>query len=121
MLRNLHMRRLKRRLEQTTLASRRKSQSRNSLPDILDDDDDDKLEHWKPSVYGVMLYLSVASCIVSCIAASVYAPVEGWDYFEALYFCFVSFATIGFGDYVTTQQPKYPYVHLYVRSPFLKN
>ena len=120
-LRSLHLRRLKKRLQATTLASRRVSRpgvkSRNSRPDILYDDDDGDdagLDHWKPSVYWVMLYLSLASCLVACCAAAVYAPLEGWGYFEALYFCFVSFATIGFGDFVSTQQPDYPYVHLYV-------
>lgn len=61
-----------------------------------------------------MLYLLLASCITACIAAAVYAPLEGWEYFDALYFCFVSFATIGFGDFVSTQKTSYPYVHWYV-------
>ncbi|XP_047002587.1 potassium channel subfamily K member 13-like [Schistocerca americana] len=95
-LRALHLRRLRRR-------------------DYIDDDIDDSiLDNWKPSVYWVMLYLAAASvCVASC-AAAVYSPVEDWSFFEALYFCFVSFATIGFGDYVTTQQePDYPHVHWY--------
>ncbi|XP_046610141.1 potassium channel subfamily K member 13-like [Neodiprion virginianus] len=122
-LRSIHLRRLKKRLRKTTLASRRISRgstrARASLPDILDDDDDDVgLEHWKPSVYWVMLYLSLASCGIACCAAAVYAPLEGWSYFEALYFCFVSFATIGFGDFVTTQQPNYPLVHWYRLANF---
>lgn len=119
-LRSLHLRRLKKRLRQTTLAtSRRYSRNdarskdqKNALPDILDDEDDEVgLEHWKPSVYWVMLYLSLASCAVACTAAALYAPLEGWTYLEALYFCFVSFATIGFGDYVSGQKTEYPYVH----------
>ncbi|XP_043271412.1 potassium channel subfamily K member 13-like [Venturia canescens] len=123
-LRSLHLRRLKKRLRKTTLASRRLprpgSNARTTLPDILDDDDDEcGLEHWKPSVYWVMLYLSLASCGIACCAAALYAPLEGWSYFDALYFCFVSFATIGFGDFVSTQQPNYPYVHLYRFANFL--
>ncbi|GLV33088.1 uncharacterized protein CBL_10436 [Carabus blaptoides fortunei] len=87
--------------------------SRSSLPDILDDEEDATLEHWKPSVYWVMFSLTLASCIIASIAAAVYAPFEKWTYFEALYFCFVSFATIGFGDYVSTQELSYPNVYLY--------
>lgn len=59
-----------------------------------------------------MLYLSLASCAVACLAASLYSPLENWTYLEALYFSFVSFATIGFGDYVSLQRPHYPYLHL---------
>ncbi|XP_014204140.1 potassium channel subfamily K member 13-like [Copidosoma floridanum] len=125
-LRSLHLRRLKRRLRQTTLASSRRiprssgTKDGKTLPDIVDDDEDDiGLEHWKPSVYWVMLYLSLASCAVACTAAALYATLEDWDYLEALYFCFVSFATIGFGDYVSMQRPQYPYVHLYRFANFM--
>ncbi|XP_071646628.1 potassium channel subfamily K member 13-like [Temnothorax longispinosus] len=122
-LRSWHVRRLKRRLRRTTLTSRRISKSsstqRSFLPDILDDDDHVDLDQWKPSVYWVMLYLSVTSCIVACCAAALYAPLEGWDYFDALYFAFVSFTTIGFGDFVSTQKPSYPYVHWYRFTNFV--
>ena len=120
MLRSLHLRRLKRRLRQTTsLVTRTNTRGRrppapnpNSLPDILDDEEDVGLEHWKPSVYWVMLYLSLTSCAFACLAAAVYAHFEGWGYLEALYFCFVSFATIGFGDYVSMQKPSYSNGHV---------
>ncbi|XP_049790129.1 potassium channel subfamily K member 13-like [Schistocerca nitens] len=116
-LRALHLRRLRRRVADGGIGGRRTSRlSRASLPsqDYIDDDIDDSiLDNWKPSVYWVMLYLAAASvCVASC-AAAVYSPVEDWSFFEALYFCFVSFATIGFGDYVTTQEPDYPHVHWY--------
>lgn len=39
--------------------------------------------------------------------------MEDWSYFESIYFCFVAFATIGFGDYVVSQQSEYDLVHLY--------
>lgn len=116
-LRSIHLYRVRKRLRQAATSSRRVSRlsnPRSSLPDILDDDDEVSLEQWKPSVYWVMLYLLLASCITACIAAAVYAPLEGWEYFDALYFCFVSFATIGFGDFVSTQKTSYPYVHWYV-------
>ncbi|KAJ8668882.1 hypothetical protein QAD02_000141 [Eretmocerus hayati] len=126
-LRSLHLRRLKKRLEQTTLATSRRITRNNdprngktALPDILDDEEEDVgLEHWKPSVYWVMLYLSLASCAVAGVSAALYVPFEDWDYLEALYFCFVSFATIGFGDYVSLQKPDYPYLHLYRFANFV--
>ncbi|XP_012222492.1 potassium channel subfamily K member 13-like [Linepithema humile] len=122
-LRSWHVRRLRRRLRRTTLASRRVSKSSNtqrpSLPDILDDDDHVDLDQWKPSVYWIMLYLSTISCIIACCAAALYAPLEDWNYFDALYFAFVSFTTIGFGDFVSTQKPSYPHVHWYRFANFI--
>jgi hypothetical protein len=48
-----------------------------------------------------------------------YSPVEDWSYFEAIYFCFVAFATIGFGDYVVSQRANYPHVDLYRFGNFI--
>ncbi|XP_020281476.1 potassium channel subfamily K member 13-like [Pseudomyrmex gracilis] len=122
-LRNWHVYRLRRRLRRSTLVSRRVSKSSNaqhpSLPDILDDDDHMDLDQWKPSVYWVMLYLSTTSCIIACCAAALYASLEGWDYFDGLYFAFVSFTTIGFGDFVSTEKPSYPHVHWYRFANFV--
>ncbi|XP_066596849.1 potassium channel subfamily K member 13-like [Prorops nasuta] len=120
-LRSIHLQRLKKRARRKA-PSRRASKSSNhrSLPDILDDEEQEELglEQWKPSVYWVMLYLSLFSCVIACCAAALYAPLEGWTYFEALYFCFVSFATIGFGDFVSTQKQDYPQVHWYRLANF---
>lgn len=30
--------------------------------------------------------------------------MEEWTYIDSFYFCFISFATIGFGDLVATQK-----------------
>ncbi|NXA12437.1 KCNKD protein, partial [Sapayoa aenigma] len=73
----------------------------------------DSLAGWKPSVYYVMLILCVASLIISCCASAMYTPVEGWSYFDSLYFCFVAFSTIGFGDLVSSQNIKYESQGLY--------
>jgi hypothetical protein len=51
-----------------------------------------------------MVCLLVASLLVAVAASAVYAPLEGWTFLDAIYFCFVSFATIGFGDFVSTQE-----------------
>ncbi|AWO98974.1 putative potassium channel subfamily K member 13-like [Scophthalmus maximus] len=47
---------------------------------------------------------TVVSTIVACGAASLYSVMEGWTYFESLYFCFVAFSTVGFGDFVSGQR-----------------
>lgn len=66
--------------------------------------DGDRNQEWKPSVYQVMLILFVAVLLVACGAASIYSVMEGWTYLESLYFCFVAFSTVGFGDFVSGQR-----------------
>ncbi|XP_061610295.1 potassium channel subfamily K member 13b isoform X2 [Phyllopteryx taeniolatus] len=58
------------------------------------------LAGWKPSVYCVMFILGAAAILVSCCASLMYSAAEGWGYLDSLYFCFVAFSTIGFGDMV---------------------
>lgn len=65
------------------------------------------LAGWKPSVYCVMLILGIAAVLVSCCASLMYSAAEGWGYLDSLYFCFVAFSTIGFGDMVSSQQVAY--------------
>ncbi|KAG9347252.1 hypothetical protein JZ751_004819, partial [Albula glossodonta] len=65
------------------------------------------LAGWKPSVYYVMLILGLGAVLVSCSASAMYASVEGWSYADSLYFCFVAFSTIGFGDLVSGQRLRY--------------
>ncbi|XP_028809089.1 potassium channel, subfamily K, member 13 [Denticeps clupeoides] len=67
----------------------------------------DSLAGWKPSVYCVMLILGVAAIAVSCCASALYSAAEGWGYLDSLYFCFVAFSTIGFGDMVSSQRDSY--------------
>ncbi|XP_003214460.1 potassium channel subfamily K member 13 [Anolis carolinensis] len=79
----------------------------------------DSLAGWKPSVYYVMLILCLASLIISCCASAMYTPMEGWSYFESLYFCFVAFSTIGFGDLVSSQNAQYENQGLYRFGNFI--
>ena len=102
-LRAIHEREMKRKGLLDGPAGRRGSQS----------SDDDNLDSWKPSVYGVMVILILGASVIACCASAMYHPVENWTYFESIYFCFVAFATIGFGDYVVSQQSEYDLVHLY--------
>ncbi|XP_032870242.1 potassium channel subfamily K member 13-like [Amblyraja radiata] len=79
----------------------------------------DSLDNWKPSVYYVMLILGLASMVISCCASAIYSPMEGWSYGESLYFCFVAFSTIGFGDLVSSQRQAYSNPALYRAGNFL--
>uniref|UniRef100_A0A3P8XXX6 Potassium channel domain-containing protein n=1 Tax=Esox lucius TaxID=8010 RepID=A0A3P8XXX6_ESOLU len=69
--------------------------------------EEDSLEGWKPSVYYVMLILGVASVLIACSASFLYCSMEDWSYVDSLYFCFVAFSTIGFGDLVSSQREHY--------------
>ncbi|XP_042355944.1 potassium channel subfamily K member 13 [Plectropomus leopardus] len=69
--------------------------------------EEDSLEGWKPSVYYVMLILGVASVVIACSASTLYSSMENWSYVDSLYFCFVAFSTIGFGDLVSSQRQHY--------------
>lgn len=77
------------------------------------------LAGWKPSVYYVMLILCTASLLISCCASAMYTCIEGWSYFDSLYFCFVAFSTIGFGDLVSSQNAMYESQGLYRFANFV--
>uniref|UniRef100_A0AAY4CWY3 Potassium channel domain-containing protein n=1 Tax=Denticeps clupeoides TaxID=299321 RepID=A0AAY4CWY3_9TELE len=62
---------------------------------------------WRPSLYSVALILGATSLVVTCGAASFYSVMEDWGYLESLYFCFVTFSTMGFGDLVSGQKESY--------------
>ncbi|XP_011791406.1 PREDICTED: potassium channel subfamily K member 12 [Colobus angolensis palliatus] len=79
----------------------------------------DSLAGWKPSVYHVLLILGLFAVLLSCCASAMYTSVEGWDYVDSLYFCFVTFSTIGFGDLVSSQHAAYRNQGLYRLGNFL--
>uniref|UniRef100_A0AAV2JEX5 Potassium channel domain-containing protein n=1 Tax=Knipowitschia caucasica TaxID=637954 RepID=A0AAV2JEX5_KNICA len=76
-------------------------------------EEEDSLEGWKPSVYYVMLILGLASVVIACSASTLYSSMENWSYIDSLYFCFVAFSTIGFGDLVSSQRQQYESQALY--------
>ncbi|XP_056344415.1 potassium channel subfamily K member 12 isoform X1 [Oenanthe melanoleuca] len=74
---------------------------------------------WKPSVYHVMLILGIFAVTLSCCASAMYTAVEGWNYVDSLYYCFVTFSTIGFGDLVSNQKATYQHQGLYRFGNFM--
>ncbi|XP_078261974.1 potassium channel subfamily K member 12-like [Rhinoraja longicauda] len=95
----------------------RQQQNKGLLPPIIGRQsalmDAASLAGWKPSVYYIMLILGIAAVVISCCASAMYTPVEGWNYTDSLYFCFVTFSTIGFGDLVSSQNAAYTNQGLY--------
>ncbi|EDO35592.1 predicted protein, partial [Nematostella vectensis] len=57
-----------------------------------------------PASYLRMVHLTfimlVVLMFIMFVPALVFMNLEGWNYFEAFYFCFISLTTIGLGDFV---------------------
>ncbi|XP_062407992.1 potassium channel subfamily K member 13 [Sardina pilchardus] len=71
------------------------------------EEEEEEEEQWKPSVYYVTLILGALALLVAFAASGLYSAVECWGYFESMYFCFVTFSTMGFGDLVSGQREWY--------------
>jgi len=54
-----------------------------------------KLILWDPDLRGMFLVIGA----IILLGGLFYHKVEGWSYFDSLYFCIVTLATIGYGDF----------------------
>ncbi|XP_032399198.1 potassium channel subfamily K member 3a [Etheostoma spectabile] len=51
-----------------------------------------------------MVIIGFISCMSTlCLGALAFSHFEGWSFFHAYYYCFITLTTIGFGDYVALQ------------------
>ncbi|KAG7267178.1 hypothetical protein CRUP_008999 [Coryphaenoides rupestris] len=52
-----------------------------------------------------MVIIGFVSCMSTlCVGALAFSNFEGWTFFHAYYYCFITLTTIGFGDYVALQK-----------------
>ena len=50
--------------------------------------------------FGTLLYIILGIIVFIFIPAIVFCNLERWTYMESVYFGFITFTTIGFGDFV---------------------
>ena len=61
-----------------------------------------KLLHQKPEVVATktLIWTLVVLILMLFVGAVLYLQEEQWNFLEGVYFCFITFSTIGFGDLV---------------------
>ena len=53
--------------------------------------------------FDLIVASGLTSTLVVTLGAVLYHSQEGWSFFDAYYYCFITLSTIGFGDYVALQ------------------
>ncbi|KAI6202404.1 TWiK family of potassium channels protein 7 [Aphelenchoides besseyi] len=61
-----------------------------------------------------ILMVLVVILSYTALGGLLFQKFEGWPYMEAFYFCFITMATIGFGDYVPTKQVYIFFTMIYI-------
>ncbi|RXN11443.1 potassium channel subfamily K member 17-like protein [Labeo rohita] len=86
-----------------------------SLSGLSPDSNDTADGFWKftsSSVFAATVVTTIAF-LYFVVPMLLFKEYEGWSYAEAIYYCFITLSTIGFGDYVADHNPEINYPEWY--------
>ena len=67
--------------------------------------------HRRRAIYRILIITIMGSGLFIFVPSAIFMQVEGWTYWEAVYYCTITLVTIGFGDFVPGYgQSKYQHI-----------